>query len=86
MSQHGATLQGLNNEMVSCVETLRRKREETHEQILKEQVSVRERGKRERESERRTIYSSGAYILLRPVPVLHLYFKETETKKKICHV
>lgn len=57
MSQHGATLQGLNNEMVSCVETLRRKREETHEQILKEQVSVGERGKRERERARGVLYT-----------------------------
>lgn len=37
MAQAGATLQGLNNEMVGCIEELRRKREEICDQILVEQ-------------------------------------------------
>ena len=85
MSQHGATLQGLNNEMVSCVETLRRKREETHEQILKEQVSVGERGKRERESERRTIVAVHTFSYgLSQCFICTL--KKQKREKKICHV
>eukprot|EP00041_Stephanoeca_diplocostata_P007497 m.106536 g.106536 ORF g.106536 m.106536 type:complete len:103 (-) comp16906_c0_seq2:384-692(-) len=37
MAQAGATLQGLNNEMVSCLEELRGKRENINQQILVKQ-------------------------------------------------
>eukprot|EP00049_Salpingoeca_infusionum_P019156 m.360485 g.360485 ORF g.360485 m.360485 type:complete len:112 (+) comp19059_c0_seq1:66-401(+) len=37
MSQQGATLQSYNNELVKCIESLRRKREEVHTQILAEE-------------------------------------------------
>ncbi|EDQ86413.1 uncharacterized protein MONBRDRAFT_10940 [Monosiga brevicollis MX1] len=37
MSQQGATLQAYNNELVKCIEDLKRKREELHAQILAEE-------------------------------------------------
>eukprot|EP00051_Salpingoeca_urceolata_P029957 m.491557 g.491557 ORF g.491557 m.491557 type:complete len:113 (-) comp30277_c0_seq1:507-845(-) len=37
MAQQGATLQQYNNELVKCLEELRRKRSEVHEQILAEE-------------------------------------------------
>eukprot|EP00056_Hartaetosiga_gracilis_P002264 m.52038 g.52038 ORF g.52038 m.52038 type:complete len:111 (-) comp10982_c0_seq1:1233-1565(-) len=36
MSKQGATLQGYNNELVKCLEDLKRKREEVHTQVLAE--------------------------------------------------
>ena len=37
MAQQGATLQGYNNELVKCLEDLKKKREELHTQILAEE-------------------------------------------------
>ena len=37
MAQQGATLQSINNEMVTCIEDLRQKREEVNSQILVEE-------------------------------------------------
>eukprot|EP00055_Hartaetosiga_balthica_P016806 m.107975 g.107975 ORF g.107975 m.107975 type:complete len:109 (-) comp9183_c2_seq1:1391-1717(-) len=36
MSKQGATLQGYNNELVKCLEDLKRKREEVHTHVLAE--------------------------------------------------
>eukprot|EP00039_Didymoeca_costata_P024134 m.9391 g.9391 ORF g.9391 m.9391 type:complete len:105 (-) comp4057_c0_seq1:41-355(-) len=38
MSQQGATLQGLNNELVSCIEQLKRKRETVQDLIEQEEA------------------------------------------------
>lgn len=37
MTQQGATLQGINNEMVTCIEDLRQKREEVNIQVVVEE-------------------------------------------------